>query len=179
VPYSGNFEAPYLKIFYNALFFNGSAKATLDLVTTPVRVPRGITSTLTVSLTNIGGSAATNPTNVRVLLDPGLVYSDTIVGPAPTSVTVYPTGTLVYWASLPDIPGESAGVIVRARWNPSSSGDNVKFVTFKANYADTAGEGFGRGRVPFARCVPGPDCSHQQGPPTQGPVAPNQEISWT
>ena len=39
LPYSGNSEAPYLRAFYNSLFFNGSAVAKLDLTLLAEHVP--------------------------------------------------------------------------------------------------------------------------------------------
>src|SRR5262249_15497781 len=35
LPYAGNVQGPYLRAFYNSLFFNGSAVAKLDLTTSP------------------------------------------------------------------------------------------------------------------------------------------------
>ena len=39
LPYAGNAEAPYLRAFYNSLFFNGSAVAKLDLTLLAEHVP--------------------------------------------------------------------------------------------------------------------------------------------
>ena len=60
VPYSGNFEGPYLRAFYNSLFFNGSAVAKLDLTYSPTTYPQNGTGLLTANIANTGASVATN-----------------------------------------------------------------------------------------------------------------------
>ena len=47
LPYAGNDEAPYLRAFYNSLFFNGSAVAKIDLTYSPATYPQYGTTLLT------------------------------------------------------------------------------------------------------------------------------------
>jgi hypothetical protein len=41
VPYLTNFEAPYLRFFYNALFYNSVGVPKMDLIVTPDHIPQG------------------------------------------------------------------------------------------------------------------------------------------
>ena len=58
LPYSTNAEAPYLRAFYNSLFFNGSAVAKLDLQLSPASFPQNGTGLLSASVVNVGASKA-------------------------------------------------------------------------------------------------------------------------
>ncbi len=81
LPYSQNFEAPYLRMFYNTLFFNANGKATFDLITDPLSVPKGITVTVTMTVANVGGSTATSPYSLEVSLEPGVANPQVVYGP--------------------------------------------------------------------------------------------------
>ena len=72
VPYSSNFEGPYLRAFYNSLFFNGSAVAKLDLVYSPDDLPaeRHTPAARRASSTP-APALPTNVNNVSITLSPG------------------------------------------------------------------------------------------------------------
>ena len=74
-PYSVNAEAPWLRAFYNSLFFNGNAVAKLDLTYSPATYPQDSTTPLSVSITNTGAGTAVNVTNVQIMMSPGFTYN--------------------------------------------------------------------------------------------------------
>src|SRR5262249_17922842 len=86
LPYSGNNDAPFLRAFYNGLFFNGSAVAKVDLAYQPTTYPQGGTGPLSVSIVNTGGSVARLVDNVSIKLAPGFTYVTTTFGPTPSVV---------------------------------------------------------------------------------------------
>src|SRR4029079_840589 len=83
LPYSNNFEGPYLRALYHSLFFHGSAVAKLDLQLSPTTFAQNSSGTLTASIVNTGGSVATNTHNVSVTLAPGFTYVPLSGNPAP------------------------------------------------------------------------------------------------
>src|SRR5207237_5122418 len=101
VPYSNNFEAPYLRAFYNSLFFNGSAVAKIDMVTSPASFPQNGTQPLSASIVNTGGSVASGLQNVTITLQSGVSYVATTLGPAPSSVS----GSVITWNNIVDVQG--------------------------------------------------------------------------
>ena len=60
LPYSANYEAPYLRFFYNALFFNGSAVASMSLQPSVSSVSQSQVTPVQLVLKNTGASAASN-----------------------------------------------------------------------------------------------------------------------
>src|SRR5207244_915035 len=95
LPYSTNFEAPYLRFFFNALFVNGIGVPKLGLTTSPATVPQGGTPTVLINVVNAGSSTAMATQGVAVTLEPGVTFLATTFGPAPTSISPGPGGTTV------------------------------------------------------------------------------------
>ncbi len=73
-PYLTNADAPYLRMFYNSLFFNGTAVANLDITTSPHQVPLGENTAFKINVINTGGSTATSAQNVSMILESGVTY---------------------------------------------------------------------------------------------------------
>jgi uncharacterized repeat protein (TIGR01451 family) len=137
LPYSGNSQAPYLRFFYNALFFNGAAVAKLDLITSPEAVPQGRESVVNIRLENTGSSTATNTNNVTIELAPGVEYVETLIGPGPTV-----NGQTLSWgSSLGDVGGNTTAVVIAVKLTPSLVG-NIKIANFTAKYGDVYNESF-------------------------------------
>jgi hypothetical protein len=86
LPYSGNSEAPYLRFFYNALFFNGSAVASMALQPSVSSVSQAQATPVQLVLKNTGSSTATNvgaAGGITITLQPQVAYLSTAVGPSP------------------------------------------------------------------------------------------------
>lgn len=143
VPYSNNFEAPYLRFFYNALFFNGAAVAKLDLTITPTDIPIGLSSNVTVELLNTGSSTVINSNNVEIKLIAGATYVGMLEGPAPISITGNPSiGTTLSWGnSLGDIAANTSVLKVQAIVTPTALGE-TQCSHLGATYGDVFGEQF-------------------------------------
>jgi uncharacterized repeat protein (TIGR01451 family) len=141
LPYSSNFEAPYLRFFYNALFFNGAAVAKLDLTTSPLAIPQGLTSTVTIKLSNTGSSTATNANDVQIDLAAGVTYVNTIEGPPPVVSGDPGIGTTLSWASLDDIDGGQTALEIQVQMTPSATGD-TGIAHLSAWYGDVYDEAF-------------------------------------
>ncbi len=138
VPYSGNDESPYLRAFYNSLFFNGTAKPQLEF-SAPTTYPQNGTSTIQAELKNIGGSTAVNVNNTTVVLEPGFSYVSTTSGPTPSV-----SGQTLTWPNLGNLPGGQTAVTLELAVAPSVSSTigQKKIATVKAEYGDVFGEGF-------------------------------------
>jgi hypothetical protein len=117
LPYSGNTNGPYLRAFYNSLFFNGSAVAKLDLTTSPSTFPQNGTGLLGVSITNTGGSIATSTRDVGLTLAPGFTYVSTTSGPAPT----VSGQTLAWGTALGNVAGGTTPVTIQVAVSSSIS----------------------------------------------------------
>lgn len=174
-PFTANGEAPYLKAFYNSLFFNGTAKPQLEF-DAPGSFPQNGTGDILASLKNIGGSTATNVNNVSIKLEPGFTYLGTTSGPAPSV-----SGQTLTWANLGDIPGGQSAVTVKLGVGPtvSSTTGSKKVGTVKAQYGDLFGEGFTGVFCRKIEIVPVPAPRLTKTPATQGPVAPGTAVTWT
>jgi hypothetical protein len=147
-PYSTNMEAPYLRMFYNSLFFNGNAVAKLDVVYNPPKFVQYLTPVLDVSLKNTGASTAINPQGVTITLEPGFTYATTTFGPLPV-VTVVSGKTVLTWDSslgnaLGDVPGDAIAVTVQLNVGSSISSTTgfKSFGTIHSQYGDVFGEAF-------------------------------------
>jgi len=142
LPYTSNMEAPYLRFFYNALFFNGAAVAKLDLQTSVSDIPKGMPSDVILSLKNVGSSIATNTTAVEIKLNVGVEYIDTLLGPDPVVTGDSITGTTLTWGTaLGDIASYSTSLEVKVGITPTTLGEN-KVAHFSAKYGDVYGEAF-------------------------------------
>ena len=179
VPYSTNAEAPYLRAFYNSLFFNGSAVAKLDLTYSPATYPQGGSSLLTVNIANTGGSVATNVGNVSIALAPGFTYAGTTAGPTPD--VSLDGRTLTWIGGLGDIDGGATAVTFQVAVDASvSSTTGLKqFGQFHATYGDVFGEGFTADLCRDITVSPAPAPSLAKTPPTQGPVSTGSTVTWT
>ena len=175
VPYSTNGEAPYLRAFYNSLFFNGDAKPKLEF-SAPTTYPQNGTGNIQASLKNVGGSAALNVNNTEVVLEPGFTYVGTTSGPAPTV-----SGQTLTWPSLPDIPGDGTAVTVELSVGPavSSTTGQKKVATVKSEYGDLFGEGFTGVFCRELTVTPTPAPTVTKTPANQGPVTPGTPVTWT
>ncbi len=182
VPYAGNYEAPYLRMFFNSLFFNGSAVAKLDLVTAPASVPEQSTPTVLVDLRNVGASTATNSDLLTVTLQPGVTYLMTTSGPAP-SVAPGPGGTtLLSWGNaLGNIPGNTTAATVQVSLSASFTSvlGNHALAKLGGKYGDVFGEGFTIDACRTIEVVGAPAPLVTKTPATQGPVASGQAVQWT
>src|SRR4051812_11254575 len=183
VPYATNATAPYLRAFYNSLFFNGSAVAKLDMKLSPANFPKDGTGLLSASVMNVGASKATGLGSATLTMQPGFTYVSTTTGPAPTSVTGNPatTGQTLTWSSLGDIDGGQTAVTVQVSVDPSitSSLGNKQFGQFHILYGDEFGEGFTADLCRDVTIVPQPAPSLTKTPASQGPVSTGQAVSWT
>jgi len=176
VPYSNNFEAPYLRAFYNSLFFNGSAVAQMDLQYSPKTFPQNGSQPLTVSLVNTGGSVATNVNNVSVTLSSGFTYLGTISGPQPSV-----SGQTLNWGSIGDVAGGQTPITFQVEVGPSVKNNvgTYQFGKFQANYGDIFGEGFSANLCRSITISPVPAPSLIKSPSTQGPFLPGSPVKWT
>ena len=91
LPYSANSEAPYLRFFFNSLFFNGAAVANMTLQPSVTSVPQGTTTPVQLAFKNTGraspsASASTAGSRSRWLR--GVSYVSMASGPAPTVASV-------------------------------------------------------------------------------------------
>ncbi len=175
VPYLDNGEAPYLRAFYNSLFFNGTAKPKLEF-SAPTTYPQNGTGNIQASLKNVGGSVANNVNNTTVVLEPGFTYVGTTSGPAPSV-----SGQTLTWSSLPDIPSDGEAVTVELSVGPSisSTTGQKKIATVKSEYGDLFGEGFTGVFCRELTVTPTPVPTVTKTPPTQGPVSPGTPVTWT
>jgi hypothetical protein len=169
LPYAGNVQAPYLRAFYNSLFFNGAAVAKLDLTTSPGAFPQNGTGLLSVSIANTGGSVATDTRDVGLTLAPGFTYVSTASGPAP----VVSGQTLVWGDSLGDVAGGETAATIRVSVDPSVSGTTgvKQLAAFHAAYGDVFGEGFTADVCRDLTVTPVPAPTLTKTTSTQGAVA--------
>ncbi len=187
VPYAGNFEAPYLRDFYNSLFFNGAAVARLDLTYAPATFPQNGTGLLSLSVTNTGGSSALSvgaaPGSVSITLNPGFTYVSTTLGPAPAVTPNSPAAgyTTVTWTDLDDIVAGDSAVTINVQVGGSVSGTlGIKQLgTFHATYGDELGEGFTADDCSQIQITPVPAPTLTKTPALQGPVFTGDLVSWT
>jgi uncharacterized repeat protein (TIGR01451 family) len=174
-PYLGNFEAPYLRAFFNSLLFNSAGKAQIDLIPSPTSVPQSITTTVQLSITNIGGSEATNLNDLRVLLEPGVQYVSN-TGPVPT-VSSFPTGTLLVWTGIGTVAAGETPIVVTTNLRGSILGEN-RIGTIFTQFGDVFGEGFTANYCRSITIVPAPSPALSKTPSPQTVVA-GRTVSWT
>ncbi len=183
VPYSTNTEAPYLRAFYNSLFFNGSAVAKLDLKLSPASFPQNGTGLLSASVVNVGASKAVGLGAATLTMQPGFTYVSTTTGPQPDTVTGNPatTGQTLTWNTLGDIDGGQTAVTLQVSVDSSltSTLGNKQFGQFHIVYGDEFGEGFTADLCRDVTIVPQPAPSLTKTPASQGPVSTGQTVSWT
>lgn len=187
VPYSGNFEAPYLRAFYNSLFFNGSAVAKLDLTYAPATFPQNGTQLLHVSVTNTAASAATDvgvpPGSVTLTLNPGFTYVSTAFGPAPvvTPNSPSPGHTTLTWTNLGTVAAGASAITVRVQLDASivSTPGKKQLGTFFATYGDVYGEDFTADVCREIEVTPVPAPSLAKSPAAQGPFTTGDAVGWT
>ena len=137
VPYSNNFEAPYLRFFYNSLFFNGAAVAKLDIVIDPPSAPLGQTQVGTIELKNVGGSVAQTTDQVQITLAPGVTYLGMLEGPDPLTVTGdVSTGITLYWGNtVGSVPPNSTALKIQGSITPTVVGE-FPILNFSSIYGD-------------------------------------------
>jgi LPXTG-site transpeptidase (sortase) family protein len=179
VPYSANFEAPYLRFFYNSLFFNGAAVAKLSLSTTPTSAPQGNTNPLTIKLTNTGSSTAMQVQPVVITLASGISYVST-TGIQPDSVVAGGGGTTILTYTIP-------GGTVVAGFNPitvnatvfSATTGTFKAASLSVQYGDVFGEKFTSQDCTSVTITPTPSALITKTPATQGPLTIGGFATWT
>ncbi len=151
LPYSTNYEAPYVRFFLNALFFNGAAVARLALYSPTTSVSVGVPSTFPLHLKNVGASTATNILTTTITLAAGVTYTGFVSGTPPSCdpTGLVPAGCasgVLTWPTLPDIPGGASGVVFSvSRTFPSVTTPPINppnVATMTTNYGDTLGETF-------------------------------------
>ncbi len=177
LPYSGNYEAPYLRFFYNALFFNGAAVANVGLETSPATIPMGNTVPVTVKLRNTGASTATFVDNLAITLEPGVTYLGMASGPTPT--VSYDGGkTILTFAPLGDVPAETTALQINTTASYASVGV-YKIAEVTATYGDVFAESFKTKDCRDITVTPAPVPAITKTPPTQGPVLSGDHAEWT
>src|SRR4051812_10389833 len=183
IPYSTNAEAPYLRAFFNSLFFNGSAVAKLDMKLTPASFPQNGTGLLSASVVNVGASKATGLGAATLKMQAGFTYVSTTSGPQPDTVTGNPatTGQTLTWNTLGDIDGGQTAVTVQVSVDSSLTGTlgNKQFGQFHILYGDEFGEGFTADLCRDVTIVATPAPKITKTPASQGPVSPGQAVTWT
>ncbi len=178
LPYSGNYEAPYLRFFYNGLFFNGAAVAKLTLVASPGSAGQSTTTPVSLQLRNTGASVASQVKNVKVILPVGVTYVST-TGQQPDSQTGGGTEPLVLtWNSLPDVNANDLALTVNVTVNFAIKG-TAKIADFEAAFGDVYLEKFNLKSCHSVQvtAVPVPDITKT--PPSQGPLYRGQTALWT
>jgi uncharacterized repeat protein (TIGR01451 family) len=169
LPYSTNYEAPYVRFFLNALYFNGAAVAHLVLESSVPSVTAGIPSNFQVRLKNGGASTATGISNTSITLAAGVVYSGMGSGPFPDCdpIGALPSGCsggVLTWNRSPglivDVPGGASGLAVNVSNTylspaaPPISPPNV--ATMVTNYGDNFNESFKGGDCLSITVLPAP-----------------------
>jgi uncharacterized repeat protein (TIGR01451 family) len=178
LPYSGNAEAPYVRFFFNALFFNGAAVAKLTLAPSPATASQSTDTPVQLSLVNTGSSVATIPNNVRIDLPVGVTYIST-TGTQPTSVTGgNGNPTIISWSSLPQVTANETALTVNVTVNFSTLGVN-HLADFTARFGDVYGESFTINTCHTIEVTPVPLPIISKNPPSQGPFYRGQTLSWT
>jgi hypothetical protein len=84
LPYASNSEGPYLRFFYNALFFNGAAVAKMTLEQSVTAIPQGTATPVQLVFKNVGASTATNVGingGVTITLASGVRFVSMATGP--------------------------------------------------------------------------------------------------
>src|SRR5580765_1584352 len=145
VPYSTNYEAPYLRFFYNSLFFNSAAVANMTLLPSATSVPQGNTTALQIALKNTGGSTAVGVGSlnaVTVTLLSGVTFVSMASGPTPTVVVSGGTTTLTFAAgSIGDVTGGTNAFVINTRVNFAATGAQ-QVATLSGKYGDQLQESF-------------------------------------
>ena len=145
VPYSTNFEAPYLRFFYNSLFFNSAAVANMSLVPSATSVPQGNTTAVQIALKNTGGSIAVGVGSlnaVTVTLLSGVTYVSMASGPTPTVVVSGGTTTLTFAAgSIGDVAGGANAFVINTSVYFATVGAQ-QVATLSGQYGDQLQESF-------------------------------------
>ena len=146
LPYSTNAEAPYLRAFYNSLFFNGSAVAKLDMKLLAGELPaerhRPPQRERRERRREQGHRArlgdADDAARLHLRLDDHRPGAD--VGDRQPATT----GQTLTWSSLGDIDGGQTAVTVSVSVDSSltSTLGNKQFGQFHILYGDEFGEGF-------------------------------------
>lgn len=176
LPYSGNSEAPYLRFFYNALFFNGAAVARLALVPDSRQVPQLTNYPVNLLLMNTGASTASDNINIQITLPAGVIYNSTS-GPAPTLTGGGAFPTVLSWTSLPDLSSNSTALTVNITVSFPDLG-NHKVADFHASYGDVFAENFTLNSCHTIEVTPVPVPVIAKTPSTQGPLYRGQTASW-
>ena len=188
LPYSSNATGPYVRMFLDALFFNGAAVTKVTLTPSTTSVPQGY-STLTLAIKNTGSSDAnvtvTQP--LEVTLPPGVTYLGTS-GAAPDSAPAAGSsagsgcpagGCVVHWNPGFSIPANSTYATVSIAVNYATSGSVNTVGLLAVSYGD-----------PFSESFVARDCVQVTVAPTAGvaitktlqtpdPHYPGSIVTWT
>ena len=178
LPYATNFAAPYLRLFYNSLFFNGAAVANLGLTTTPTSIPQGNATPLMLTLQNTGSSPASVTQPLAITLQPGTTYVST-TGTQPTSVAAGPSGTTVLtYPALGTVAAGASPIVVNATGFATTVGA-FQTATLAVQYADLYGESFGSSGCTSATVAGAPGAVITKTPASQGPASVGGVVTWT
>ncbi len=177
VPYSTNFEAPYLRFFYNSLFFNGSAVSKLDISIYPPRAPVGQTQVGYIELKNVGGSVAQSTDQVQIKLAPGVTYLGMEIGPEPIVSGDVSTGIILYWGNTIGsiAPGQTA-LKIRGPITPTSVGE-FPILNFESIYGDVFLEQFAADQCRSVEVYPAPVAEVTKTPAAQS-VYSGTPVTW-
>ncbi len=178
LPYSSNYEAPYLRFFYNSLFFNSVAVANVGLSTTPTSVPQGNTTSIQIAFRNSGSMDAINLNSpVVITLQSGVTYVST-TGTQPTSVVLNGDGTTTLTYPAPGTVAAGASPIVVNANVFSATAGTFKVASVSASYGDTFGESFTSNDCNSVTFTPAPGAAITKTPSTQGPVGVGSAVTW-
>ena len=179
LPYTGNFEAPYLRMFYNSLFFNSVGVPKMNLLVKPDNIPQNRPTAITLEMVNEGACAAINTSEVEIRLEPGLTYQGMAEGPAPVSVTGDPsTGVTLSWgSSLGNISASSSVFKVNIGATVDAIGEK-RFCSFSMRYGDVFGENYRAAQCRAILVYSTPQPTVSKTPETQTSYI-GSAVSWT
>src|SRR5262249_40413680 len=181
LPYSRNTEAPYLRFFYNALFFNGSAVASMALQPSVSTVSQGTATPVQLRFRNTGASTATNVGavgGVTITLKPQVTYVSTVVGPSPTVTAGSGGTTILTWGNLGNIPGGTNALVINTTVKYPATGSQ-EMASIVGTYGDNFDEVFTNKSCTAILVNPAPAPAITKTPAAVGPVTVGSTVIWT
>ena len=181
LPYASNSEGPYLRLFYNALFFNGAAVAKMTLEPSVPGVPQGTATPVQLVFKNAGASVATNVGingGVTITLAAGVRFVDMATGPAP-AVTLGGGGTTILtWGGLGDIAAGATALAINTSITLSVVGA-TQVATIAAKYGDVFAQSFAENGCTALAVNPTPGAAITKTPLLIGPVNVGDIVTWS
>ena len=181
LPYNANYEAPYLRFFYNALFFNGSAVASMALQPSVSSVSQGQVTPVQLVLKNTGSSTAINvgaAGGVTITLKPQVTYVSTAVGPSPGVAPGAGGTTILTWGNLGNVEGGAAALAINTTVAFPATGSQ-EMASIVGSYGDNFEEQFTNRSCTSILVNPAPAAAITKTPDLQGPVSVGSVVTWT